>query len=385
MKYAVRFSWTLQRRTSPVFFCLVLLSPLLLASCLFETESAQSNYPTHFDLTLLRNAVNPLTKWYSMDNSKSLVGLKFAFHSTNYAWEVDSNVEAFHSQSGVYPAIVGAYFDFFSQPQNLKIFLDAVHAKGCVPYVTLDPKHFSSTNDLPEQKKFLAKIIQGEFDAKLMEMAQVLRDFKFPVLFRYAHEMNGDWYPYGGGGDANGDGIADGPANYVSAWRYTHDLFMRNGTVNLLWIFCPNAEDFPAVPGNRPFRYFPGSNYVDLIFVDAYEHHKKRKQTLEEALDYFYNEMGNFFESKRALGDSLMLPFGVGEFGTTQSDIEAKASWYNHALGFIAVDDRIKFHILYNVQNSTEDFSLQTLGDRVKAAFQQARFQLQLFAFALNG
>ncbi|MDB5050534.1 MAG: beta-mannanase [Fibrobacteres bacterium] len=313
-----------------------------------------------------------------MDNAKGVVGVQFAFRSMNYAWEVDSNVEVFHEQTGVYPATVGAYFDLSSRPGHLKSFLDAAHAKGCVPYVTLDPKDYDEP-DKAYQKTFIAMINRGEFDSSLKALAGVLRDFHLPILFRYAHEMNGDWYPYAGGGDADGNGSADGPEKFIQAWRHVHDLFIREGAGNLLWVFCPNAEDFPLRSWNRPFQYFPGSGYADLIFVDAYEHHEKRTQTLEQAMEYFYNEMGRFLESRRAEGDSLIPAFGLGEFGTNRTESGAKEAWYAQSLGSLAGDQRIKFFNLYNGQNGKEDFSLRGLGESIKSAYRSSRFQSRLF------
>ncbi|MDQ3002996.1 MAG: glycoside hydrolase family 26 protein [Fibrobacterota bacterium] len=357
---------------------LILICPFLFGACLFDSGVGPNRIPSNFNLTVLQNAKNPLAGTYDMDEGKSVVGLQFAFRSMNYAWEVDSNIESFHDQTGTYPALAGAYFDLSSQPKNLRTFLDAVRAKGCVPYVTLDPKDWDEP-DMALQKTFLGKILKGEFDAQLKSLAGALRDFQHPILFRYAHEMNGEWYPYGGGGDADGDGKADGPEKFIQAWRHVHDLFATEGASNLLWVFCPNAEDFPDRDWNRPFRYFPGVGYADLIFVDAYEHHDKRTTTLEQALDNFYNEMGHFLALRQSEGDSLLPAFGLGEFGTNRVEGGIKADWYLNSLDFVATDRRIKFHVLYNGQNGKEDFSLRGLGEAIKSAYQKTRFQFRLF------
>lgn len=317
-------------------------------------------------------------------NGGSLVGLQFAFRSMDYAKEVDSNIEAFHAQTGVYPATAGAYFDFHAQPAGLAAFLRAVHAKGCAPSVTLDPKYYGDQNPDPSyQKSFLGLIIAGKFDSQLEEWAATLRDFGAPVLLRFAHEMNGDWYPYGGGGDADGDGNPDGPDAFIGAWRHVHDLFVAQGAVNLLWVFCPNGEDFPDRGWNRPFRYYPGDAYTDLVFVDAYEHHDKRTQSLSDALEHFLSEMGEFLREREASGNTSLKPFGLGEFGTNRVDPEAKAAWYTEALSELSSDTRIQFHSLYDGQNEgergTDDFSLRGLEGRLDSAYAQPAFRYRLF------
>lgn len=60
----------------------------------------------------------------------------------------------------------------------------------------------------------------------------------------------------------------------------------------------------PTATGNRPFRYYPGDAYVDPVFVDVYEHHEKRTQSLPEALEHFLSEMGGFLREREEAGDT---------------------------------------------------------------------------------
>ncbi len=351
------------------------MAALLLSACLFDTETPPPD-PGSFgsELALLEKAENPLLAAYGARPGGSLVGLQFAFLTMSYAREVDSNIEAFHAQTGVYPAMVGAYFDFTTQPKNLAIFLDAVAAQGCMPAVTLDPKAWGDP-DLRYQKTFIGLIQKGHFDSQLDAWAKVLKDFKRPVLLRFGHEMNGNWYPYAGGGDADGDGRADGPEAYIRAWRYVHDRFDSAGARNLIWSFCPNAEDFPDRNWNRPFRYYPGDAYVDLIAVDAYEHQNKRTQSLPEALDPFLGRLGLFIREKLARGDSTLPAFGLGEFGTNRKDPAAKAEWYRRSLAYLGEETRIGFHFLYNAQDNGQDFSLREVGGLIEDAYRQPAFR----------
>lgn len=312
----------------------------------------------------------------------SVAGLQFAFTSLDYAKQADSNVDAFHARTGAYPAVLGAYFDFTAEPGKLVIFLQAAWAKGCVPSVTLDPKIYAEKDDkesVRTQKAFLGLIDAGHFDPRLDAWASALRDFGHPVLLRFAHEMNGDWYPYGGGGDADGDGRPDGPETFIRAWRHAHDRFDIAGARNVIWAFCPNGEDFPDREWNRPFRYYPGDAYADMILVDAYEHHDKRSRSLAEALDPFMGRLGDFLRERLAAGDTLIPVFGLGEFGTDRTDPQAKAGWYAEALRYLGQDDRIRFHALYNGRNGSEDFSLPAAGGSIGDAYLQPSFRFRLF------
>ncbi len=115
-----------------------------------------------------------------------------------------------------------------------------------------------------------------------------------------------------------------------------------------------------------------------MIFVDAYEHHNKRAESLEGVLDYFYNELGLFMEVRRSAGDTLMLPFGLGEFATNRNDTKEKADWYSQSFRYLADVARIKIHFLYNAQHGSQDFSLTRLGIQLRSAYQQIRFQFGL-------
>jgi hypothetical protein len=360
----------------PALFC---IPAFLLSACLFDGEGKPGQGPrTRFDFSRLDSLESPFSKWYAIGKGRNLVGVKFAFTSTSYKHQVDSNIAAFSSELGKTPAMAGAYFDLTSQPKNLKTFLDAVAGNGCIPFVTLDPKDWDDP-DMEYQRTFIALINSGRFDDTLKALAGTLKAFGKPVLFRFAHEMNGDWYPYsgafsGGGSDADGDGLPDGPQNYVRAWRHAHDLFAAEGVSNLIWDFCPNAESFPDADWNRPFRYYPGAGYVDLISVDSYESPDKASLSLEDVLGEYLNEMGLNFESMDGQPGSGLKPFGMSEFGTYRRDSGSKAEWYETALKYISGKGHIQFSVFYNARNHEKDYSITGLGNRLQAAMTDPRF-----------
>jgi mannan endo-1,4-beta-mannosidase len=191
----------------------------------------------------------------------------------------------------------------------------------------------------------------------------VLREFGYPVLLRFAHEMNGNWYPYsgaftGGGSDKDDDGVADGPQAFVAAWRHVHALFTAEGATELVWVYSPNAESYPDAEWNQPYAYYPGSDYVDLIAVDVYEHPQKARKPLAALLEPVFNDFGLFFEKHAGDPKYRLRPFGLGEYGTARPDPDDRRRWYNDAFFTISEDSRIAFHAVYNAQNGDQDFSL---------------------------
>jgi mannan endo-1,4-beta-mannosidase len=74
------------------------------------------------------------------------------------------------------------------------------------------------------------------------------------VLWRPFHEMNGDWFWWGG----------KEPGSFIRVWRHMFDYFSKTkGLDNLLWVYAPNH-------GQKTAAYYPGDNYTDLVGLDAY-------------------------------------------------------------------------------------------------------------------
>ena len=115
----------------------------------------------------------------------------------------------------------------------------------------------------------LDAINAGTFDDMIRTRAQAVASFGHPIFLRWAHEMNGNWYPWDGYHN-NTPGLHDGPAKYVAAWRHIHDLFVTAGAANAVWLWCPNRASFPTDAWNAYQNYYPGDSYVDWVCIDGY-------------------------------------------------------------------------------------------------------------------
>jgi hypothetical protein len=129
---------------------------------------------------------------------------------------------------------------------------------GSVPLITWEPwaPPFSRNGtDVP-----LTAIAAGQFDAYIDSWAAGLRDLSYRVLLDFAHEMNGDWYPWGSGVNGN---TAD---QYIAAFRHVHDRFALAGATNVRFVWNPNNTS--TTTGAAAF--YPGDAYVDWLAIDAY-------------------------------------------------------------------------------------------------------------------
>jgi hypothetical protein len=157
---------------------------------------------------------------------------------------------------GEAPSIVMAYADF-TVPAPLD-GLNAVVARGATPMITWEPWRAGA----PDQSPYaLSRIIAGDFDGHISSWARELASWGRPVDLRFAHEMNGDWYPWAEGVNGNRSG------QYVAAWRHVHDIFSAAGATNVSWVWGPNVP----YPGSTPLRgLYPGHDYVDKVALDGY-------------------------------------------------------------------------------------------------------------------
>jgi hypothetical protein len=134
-----------------------------------------------------------------------------------------------------------------------------VSKAGYIPHITWEPWSWEN-KDLVK----LQDILDGKWDTYIKTWASEAAKFGRPLLVRWGHEFNGDWYPWSV--PKNGQD----PQTYIKAYRYIHDAFNAAGAKNVQWIWCYNAASVPALPWNAPMNAYPGDNYVDWVGIDGY-------------------------------------------------------------------------------------------------------------------
>lgn len=146
-----------------------------------------------------------------------------------------------------------------------------------------------------------------------------LQDAKVPVLWRPYHEMNGDWFWWGGR-------VGESPTR--DFYKQIYDRMVNYHHLNnLIWVW---NVDRPSTPIRKFSNFYPGDQYLDIASLDVY---------------------GSDFN--QAYYDSLMVlakgkPILLGEVGNPPSmDILAKqpnwASWVIWA-GFVQNTTKQQFH-----------------------------------------
>lgn len=204
--------------------------------------------------------------------------------------------------------------------------LEKMSERHLMPMVSLEPWSVASTwtaAGLPQYR--LSELSAGHYDAELSRVARTISAFGKPVYLRFAHEMNGDWYPWAERVNGNQ------PGDYAKAWRHVHDLVKAiSPQVKLLW--SPNAGTrLASLP-----ELFPGDRYVDAVGMTAYGHGASAADTLATTYDAL------LALSKR--------PVILSEVG---ADGAAKASWIRSFGDFLASAPRVVGFVWFNTSTET--------------------------------
>jgi len=152
------------------------------------------------------------------------------------------------------------HLNFFGWTDDYSGQLAQDFSAGHVPFITWEA--WKNNTGTP-----LDQIISGAFDSLLHQNAAAVKAFNKPFFLRWAHEMNGNWYPWAGamnGADANAS------AKYIAAYRHIHDVFIADGASKVVWVFCPNVDSVPSEAWNDWTNYYPGDDYVDWMCADGY-------------------------------------------------------------------------------------------------------------------
>ncbi|MFE7188641.1 glycoside hydrolase family 26 protein [Kitasatospora sp. NPDC057541] len=174
-------------------------------------------------------------------------------------------VEEFAAAVQHRPNVLEFSVGWWDRQFDRRIF-DSVAERGIMPMVAWEPWDFHKESKVDklrgEQPDYaLSRIIGGEFDAYIERWAEGVKNLGYPIALRFAHEMNGYWYPWAEQANGNRRG------QYVQAWKHVHDLFRQAGADKVLWVWSPNIDYENATPLDS---LYPGDDYVDWIGLSGY-------------------------------------------------------------------------------------------------------------------
>jgi beta-mannanase len=227
-----------------------------------------------------------------------------------------SDVDHFTDTTGYRPSVLQFAVGWAAHTFDRTAF-DRVAARGMLPMMSWEPWNYQETGpanshgDQPDYR--LSRITSGAFDDYIRTVAQGIKGLDYPVAIRFAHEMNGFWYPWCEQSNGNR------PGDYVNAWRHVHDIFSQAGVHNVIWVWSPNV----SYAGSTPLRgLYPGDQYVDWVGLSGYYGTGGVKQ---------YVSFDDIFNATLAeLHQFTGKPIVVTETGATDA-IGRKADWVRQA------------------------------------------------------
>jgi hypothetical protein len=107
--------------------------------------------------------------------------------------------------------------------------------------------------------------------------ATAVGKWKKPLFIRFAHEMNGSWYPWGEWIDRNrnqqrdpGEDTGFTATLYRTAYRNVALMFRRYAP-NVALVWCPNSGLLGGPRRDAFSPWYPGDDVVDWVGLDVYE------------------------------------------------------------------------------------------------------------------
>lgn len=235
-------------------------------------------------------AITLLNLFYSISGKYTLTG------QHNYPNTKDRNTRFAFEYTGQTPVIWSSDFgfsatgdkdSFLARPDLIKEAIRQ-HQKGsiitlcwhAVPPTAEEPVTFQPLRDKPHNPDSLASV-QGRLTeeqykelmtpgtklynhwAKQVDAIaywlKKLRDAHVPVLWRPYHEMNGDWFWWGG---------RVGKYSTADLYRQLYDRMVNVHKLNnLVWVW---NVDRPSIPIRKFSNFYPGDKYLDIASLDVY-------------------------------------------------------------------------------------------------------------------
>jgi glycosyl hydrolase family 26 len=173
-------------------------------------------------------------------------------------WHIDD----WAANVGAQPTMA-AKFEAFSRKRTVEHFTSEAERRGIrsvliswEPWKPVKTRLGIFKQSYPQPGYRNIDIARGSQDTYIRRFAGQLATFHGTVYLRYAHEMNGFWYPWSW--DAR---------DYRRAWRHMVHIFRDVGASNVrfVWSVNPNLYERAKPWLENVKRYWPGAAYVDDV------------------------------------------------------------------------------------------------------------------------
>lgn len=260
-----------------------------------------------------------------------------------------AELDRFEQDAAKRVGLLAYYQGFAHHPDFDRSGADSVRRRGARPMITWEPWDYTRGSEQPTFA--LRRIIAGTHDAYIRRWARGIKAWGKPLLLRFGHEMNGDWYPWAEATNGNAAG------EYIKAWRHVHRIFRSVGARNVDWVWSPNV----IYPGSTPLAgLYPGDRYVDWVGVDGYNwgtsQPGKRWQPFEDLFDPTLAQVARITRK----------PLMLAEVASTELGGD-KAAWIADFFAALKRRPQIRAFVWFNHDKET-DWRIES-SESARAAF----------------
>ncbi|UCH12444.1 MAG: dockerin [Candidatus Omnitrophota bacterium] len=253
-----------------------------------------------------------------------LIGAFIADSPTSY------DINRFKSDYGKKPYLVMVFVDWENfVGDNI---INDVYGNGSILFITWEPWYAVDKKGI-----YYDGLLSGMYDDYIKSFANKVNSIGRPVFLRFAHEMNGNWYPW--------SGSKLGRKKYIAITKYVRAIFDKSGVNNVKWVFSINWENIPD--GNNYKLYYPGNECVDYIGIDGYNWGSTRSWSKWASFKSLFSTVytnANLLYNK---------PILISEFGSTGKGGDKK-EWIRKAMNGIKNMRQIKGFIIFNVDKEAD-------------------------------
>lgn len=225
-------------------------------------------------------------------------------------WSV-SDIDKFNAETKKPLALVTVFSSFDQNWDSLNIQASNIVSRGATPVISWMP-YRTDNNDV------LQAITSGSEDQYIKNWIASYKSWRdsYPkenkpeIMLRFAHEFNGNWYPW-----------ANNPEKLKDAWRHLYSLFDKSGiNDSVSWVWCINNVDIDDV--NDITRYYPGNDVVDWTAIDGYNWGSNYSfsswNSFDEVFSSAYVKLQTHYPEKPVL---------IAEVGSAEPDDLPNAFW----------------------------------------------------------
>jgi cellulose synthase/poly-beta-1,6-N-acetylglucosamine synthase-like glycosyltransferase len=245
------------------------------------------------------------------------------------------------------PSLAMYYQDWGKNSGFNTKYMKRISDKGAVPIVTWEPWESEAeiNNSINMYGNPQRLILSGAYDEHIKLWARGAKAYKKPFFLRFAHEMNGNWYPWGNHDEHSAE-------LYRQMWIYVHNIFDDVGADNVIWVWSPNnTNQYGVTEGVTD--YYPGDEYVDWTGFSGFNWGISHKNNVWKDFDVITFEIYSVL-------DKLGKPIMSAETSSVSYGGD-KTGWFYKTLGtHVPQMPKIKAVVLFNQNFNRADFKLDS-------------------------